>query len=243
MLALKIGQNSINAYSDFLGAAETAQEVPSRLPEIIALIMDAKREELIQIFEAYHTGLLISEKSLSYAKTFFTVLWTGIVKEMELKISTRKDEYENLTSETIMSVMEATGIRDCMKTVLDNTMTIIKMIESAREKNLYHITERARDYIDECYTEPVTLNSLSEYLRISPYYLSHAFKNIVGVNLIEYLNGNRIEAAKGLLADTEESVKDIAASVGFSDANYFCRVFKKYTDITPSQYRGVSRNR
>jgi two-component system response regulator YesN len=109
-------------------------------------------------------------------------------------------------------------------------------------ENLYHIVKRARRYIDENYASQLTLNLLSENLNISPYYLSHIFKNVLDVNVIEYLNSKRIEAAKKLLVDTDMAIKNISCQVGYLDSNYFCRVFKRYTNITPSVFRTMNRN-
>jgi beta-lactam-binding protein with PASTA domain len=66
------------------------------------------------------------------------------------------------------------------------------------------------------------------------------FKNKTGVNFIDYLTNIRIERAKELLADSDVSIKEICSEVGYADPNYFSRIFKKVTGVTPTEYKEVT---
>ena len=72
---------------------------------------------------------------------------------------------------------------------------------------------------------------------ISPNYLSHLFQKTGSVGFNEYLTQTRLEHARQLLKGYEFKIKDIAASCGFTDSNYFCRLFRKHTERSPSEYR------
>jgi two-component system response regulator YesN len=72
---------------------------------------------------------------------------------------------------------------------------------------------------------------------ISPYYFSKLFKEETGENFIECLTNIRIEKAKQLLQNKEVSIKNICVETGYSDPNYFSRIFKKQVGITPTEYR------
>ena len=72
---------------------------------------------------------------------------------------------------------------------------------------------------------------------ISPYYFSKLFKQEVGENFIEYVTGARIKHAQHLLEDSRYSIKEVCVMSGYSDPNYFSRIFKKYEGMTPSEYR------
>ena len=65
----------------------------------------------------------------------------------------------------------------------------------------------------------------------------HIFKDIMGVAPGRYIIMSRVNSAKGLLENTNLSNWEIAERLGFDDANYFARVFKKYTGITPGAWR------
>ncbi len=94
-----------------------------------------------------------------------------------------------------------------------------------------------REYIDTHFAEPLTRESVAQAFYISPNYLSHLFQKsgIMGFN--EYLNHTRLEHARRLLKGYDMKVKEIAHSCGFVDSNYFCRLFRKNTDRSPSEYR------
>ena len=83
----------------------------------------------------------------------------------------------------------------------------------------------------------ITLDETAEHVHLHPSYFSTLFKQSTGSSFKEYLNMVRIEESKRLLANTDFSIIDIAIAAGFEDQSYFSKVFKKYTGITPKQYR------
>ena len=72
---------------------------------------------------------------------------------------------------------------------------------------------------------------------MSKYHFTRTFKAVTGNTFKTYHNKKRIEAAKKLLTNVEMSVTDVCYSLGFTDASYFNRVFRKHEDTTPSTYR------
>lgn len=74
-------------------------------------------------------------------------------------------------------------------------------------------------------------------ISVSPTYLSRIFTQEKGVGIQEYLTDLRLRKAKELLAQTNDRVYEIAIKVGYSDAVYFNKVFKKHTGKTPKEYR------
>lgn len=97
--------------------------------------------------------------------------------------------------------------------------------------------EAVRDYIDEHYAMPLTRESVAQAFYISPNYLSHLFQKTGAIGFNEYLNHTRLEHAKTLLKGYDLKVKEVAHSCGFADSNYFCRLFRKNTERSPSEYR------
>ena len=67
--------------------------------------------------------------------------------------------------------------------------------------------------------------------------LSCKFKEETGENFIEYLTEIRLRSARELLQNSQYSIKEICAQSGYSDPNYFSRIFKKYEGVTPSEFR------
>lgn len=99
------------------------------------------------------------------------------------------------------------------------------------------LIKKAMQFISSHFNEPLTLENAAEYVRLHPAYFSTLFKQCSGYSFKEYLNMVRIEESKRLLSNTEYSIIDIAVACGFDDQSYFAKVFKKYTGMTPKQYR------
>lgn len=88
------------------------------------------------------------------------------------------------------------------------------------------------------YKGEMDLTGLADLMEVTPQHLCHLFKTHTGHSPMEYLSLFRISKAKALLLDhPEKQVKEVAYSCGFSDANYFHRIFKKETGKTPGQFR------
>lgn len=79
----------------------------------------------------------------------------------------------------------------------------------------------AKRYIDENYSESITLDKLAEIAHVNKYYLSHSFKNEYNVSPIDYLMKRRITEAKALLTSTDFSLTQIAEQIGFGSLPYF----------------------
>lgn len=102
------------------------------------------------------------------------------------------------------------------------------------------ITKECRfieQYLDEHFTEDITLQTLSDLTYLNKYYLVHAFKNYKGTSPINYLIEKRISEAKHLLETTNYPIAKIATMVGFSSQSYFSQVFRKETGVAPNAFR------
>lgn len=99
------------------------------------------------------------------------------------------------------------------------------------------VMAHVRRYLEDNYMFDLSLDSVGEILHISPAYLSAQFKKYQKMNFLDCLTALRINAAKELLADPFRSSAEVASMVGYEDASYFARAFKKRTGMTPTQYR------
>ncbi|MDO5519457.1 MAG: AraC family transcriptional regulator [bacterium] len=92
-------------------------------------------------------------------------------------------------------------------------------------------------YINEHFTENISLKQLAEEASLSPFYFTRMFAKETGMTPHQYLIAARINCAKFLLKTTALSIKEIAFNSGFSDESNFCTTFKKWELVTPSEYR------
>jgi len=99
------------------------------------------------------------------------------------------------------------------------------------------LTRQAMAYIHEHYSEPVGREEIARHIGVSEGYLSRCFTQETGLSLIQYLNRYRIQRARQLLTGSHMTVTEIALEVGFSDSNYFSRVFRREVGMSPLTYR------
>lgn len=101
----------------------------------------------------------------------------------------------------------------------------------------HHLIKRAIEYIEENFDRDISLNEISEKLNISSYYFSKLFKDETQEGFVEYITKRRVDRAKEMLKDPEKSIKEIGSECGYGDPNYFSRIFKKATGMTPTEYK------
>lgn len=104
-------------------------------------------------------------------------------------------------------------------------------------KNYTNPVRKAIEFIRINLDQDLNLDSISSALYISPFELSRQFKKETGGSIVEFINKKRINEAIYLLENKYISITDISCIVGFNDANYFTKIFKKVTGVTPSEYR------
>lgn len=120
------------------------------------------------------------------------------------------------------------------------TLEHIRDALSHRQKlnsEVQRLTRKAMAFIHEHYGEPIGRGDFARYVGVSEGYLSRSFNQETGLSLIHYLTRYRIQQAKQLLVTTDKTITEIAMEVGFSDSNYFSRVFRQEAGISPLTYR------
>ncbi len=96
---------------------------------------------------------------------------------------------------------------------------------------------RTLEYVETHFKEGITLEKTAEVLNITPEYLSTLFKREMGMNFSVFLKEFRMKQAKRLLKSTNLKIYEIAQECGYSNSNYFTKVFKEVTGISPAEYR------
>lgn len=98
------------------------------------------------------------------------------------------------------------------------------------------LVKKTSDYIDLNIDRQLTVKDIADEVHANPSHLSRKFKNDTGMTIVDYINMRRTEEAKIYLESGNASVTEVALMVGYNDLNYFGRVFKKITGMTPSRY-------
>ena len=119
---------------------------------------------------------------------------------------------------------------------------VIKLAEEARKarslfSNLSPAISRCVDYIRLHYPEEISLSVLTDIAAMSKANLTRRFLKETGTTIISFIRDTRCYHAKKLLENSELSIKEISSYVGYEDYNYFTKVFRSITNLTPSEYR------
>mgnify|MGYP000851228416 CR=1 FL=1 len=116
--------------------------------------------------------------------------------------------------------------------------TLHKRMQITCQAKTYSLhVQKALSYLARNYNKPLTLESMARHLKINKCYFAAILKEETGETFSNTLNKIRVERSKELLKQENYSILDVALSVGFSNQNYFSTIFKRMTNMTPSEYR------
>lgn len=131
-----------------------------------------------------------------------------------------------------INIKVACNALDFFVSLADASSTMLKPVKGKAE--LY--CERIDEYISKNYFRPITMSTISDLLMMHENYIGRMYKNIHGITVMQHLRDVRLEKAKELLLTRKYTVEQIAKEVGFPNAKYFIRLFKKTERVTPGKY-------
>ncbi len=127
---------------------------------------------------------------------------------------------------------------DSLKSLIRNLVTAsIAQINDVRSTRTSKLIADITAYINQNYTQPLSLEEVANKFFVSTCYLSTVFKHETSMNFKEYVRMLKINKAKELLANTNDSIQDIARQLGYGSSAYFSTAFHNETGCVPSEYR------
>lgn len=161
----------------------------------------------------------------------------GIIKHEALVNIDINSLYSNPSS-IIMSLCTSDENKEMKRKLKAFLHTIGRQLNKVKIKKPNQIVTKIKQYIQDCYQkQDLSLAKIAEEFNFSAAYLSTLFRINCGQNITDYINAIRIEEACRLLAQEPYKVSYIAEAVGYSNATYFCKVFKKLKGSSPTDYR------
>lgn len=152
-------------------------------------------------------------------------------------------DYSDILKESFRLIVQKQGSSDVRNILINAVIGMILDLENsgmfipAEPSDGKSIIEDVRRYIDTNFSRRISLGSLSENFFMSEFYLDRQFRKYTGKQLKQYLIERRMGEAQKLLAFDDCGVNEIADRCGYSSANYFCQAFRKYSGMTPAQFR------
>ena len=176
------------------------------------------------LIEGYPSGSLVQDAPFRVVNTgsFYDRIMDycdQLLWENELKPA-----YFSVISDSLLTILVSFVLR----------LTSRQADEIFESKRTY--TE-VKDFLDKNFTTIDTIDNVCRSLYINKYYLTHLFKDTLGIPPLKYLIKKRIALAKKLLSETNKPIGDVAKACGYVDVAYFCRVFKNVEGVTPLAYR------
>ena len=143
------------------------------------------------------------------------------------------------SQELILSVEEALNLY-ARSPVIQEQQPVAGQDVSEEDPSLQRmgqVRENIERYIRKHYTSELSMQDVAKAMNYSDAYFCKLFKQCFKVNFSAWLNQFRVEKAKEMLLSTRLSIREVSLACGYTDANYFARVFKRITGKTPSEYR------
>lgn len=134
-------------------------------------------------------------------------------------------------------IMQVTYIENIETLIKELIIEIEIALNEIRSSGYKQVSTLAVEYIDRHFKESISLEDVAEHISMSKHYLSATFKKEIGINMSLYINQKKIEAAKKYIRSSDMKNKEIYSLIGFSNQQYFSKVFKKITGMTVKEYR------
>ena len=196
--------------------------------------------EALELLQREHADLVLLDLMMPELDGF------GVLAAMRDNAATRDIPVIVLTGQALTEKDMARlnrGVATVLRKGLFSVEETLAHLEAALERkrklsvDAQRLVRQAMAYLHEHYAEAITREDLARHVGLSDDYLTHCFRQEVGMTPIAYLNRYRVDQAKQLLKDTSQSVTDIALAVGFSDSGYFSRVFRREVGLSPEAFR------
>jgi two-component system, response regulator YesN len=124
-------------------------------------------------------------------------------------------------------------LKDGIKTWMISLVKKMKEIDSSHSDPIHQV----KTWVNHHLSENITIKKLADNVYLNPTYLCEIFKAQTGETVLNYVTNARLKKAKELLEKTDLKIYDVATNVGYQDTKYFSRLFRQWTNQSPSQYR------
>lgn len=242
---MALGNNQVISFTELM--EEPASDIHSYIQQINKLVEDLRIsgpnwvhqvDQLVMNLEKD----MLRDEDLRYLLQYLTSLLSRSLADYPAE--TTAFWSEQVRPELHVVQEEAETLEEALPKVSGSLKRLHEHHLSVRElKSQKHLMTDIRAYIEENYSNPdLSLNHLSDKFGVNAKYSSQLFKAEFGLKFVDFLVSLRMERAKQLLLETEESIHEISLLVGYNHPISFGRTFKKTVGVTPGDYRKYIRD-
>lgn len=150
---------------------------------------------------------------------------------------------DRISSDFAQKIELIDGIRSGTELMRKMFSDYCRLVRKHSMKDYSPIVQKTIIYINSNISAPLSLSSVASAMKVSSGYLSTIFKKECKENLTDYIAKRRVKHASHLLETSHLQIQTVALHCGIVDAQYFSKIFKKYTGVTPKEYRENAKNK
>lgn len=208
---------------------ETISDIGS-FRDITSAVSTGNKESMVSVLnEIMQNGGRDGEKGVRYARE----CCTHMVSDM---LQCYGQEIRQAAEHADRKLAEAAALKEIRECILKIIEEIPEKKEEKNNRYSKPVQESIR-IIEERYRENLSLEEICAQVSVSKTYFCYLFKRETGISLWNYLTEVRLQHAKELLKHTDMKSYEIAFSVGYENPSYFSKIFKRYEQMTPNEYR------
>jgi len=227
--------NEIEISSQFAGLDNFFELENKLLYEIHHLETEKAKQTIHQIIDIISSRA--GKQTIRGVKNYFTVLSSIMARKLyENQVPSKKAFAFNAACvDMIDNQMNDASFLQFADDLVD---FFIMVISERKQPTFIHQTvNKVILFINDEVESELSVEDIAKHFHVSTSHLSRIFREHVGITLVEYLNVRRVEESQYYLRNTNKSISDISRQYHFCNQSYFTRIFKKYTEVTPKQFR------
>lgn len=235
---LFLGKNRIITIDSLDSEEESVSRISFDITEKILNLLKASDEERLQetINQFFVELAKYKYANVKYCRNIcFQLLLSADRQLMELEIEPHCRFAED--NKVADSLFRLETLDEMKKLISDRLKAYSMLITEKRDRKANNIIEKIKDVIKKHYSDNLSIRDIAKEVFLSTTYLCMIFKQETGETVNDYLTRVRIERAKDLLKDRNIRLCDICHDIGYTEPGYFSKIFRKYTGLTPSEYR------
>jgi two-component system, response regulator YesN len=219
--------------------------ISNNFPELFQIELAKNGQEALEIMKKIEFDLVITDINMPFMNGIdFIKEISQIFGELNVIVISGYDEFEYArkcmkygVKNYLLKPINDKELVEIVKETMTSDNEVISEINEDEKKLEYVYIEKAKDYIEKNYYKDINMAVVSNYVSLNYSYFSSIFNRDTGMNFSDYLNFVRVEKAKVLLKNIDYKIHEVSEIVGYKNPKHFTKNFKKFTKLTPVEYR------